>query len=429
MMGLLAIMVPGLAACAQAPVPGVRPAEPTSVSASPPRVPARPGVPLTEAAFQYWLKGVKAEALSRGIRPATIEQAFAGVTLNSQVVDLDRRQPEFTSTFWRYFDSAVSDTRVETGRSMLARYRPVVDQVTRHTGVPPQVLVAFWGVETNYGSHTGGYYVIEALATLAYEGRRGDFFRNELMTALTILDQGHVAPGSMQGSWAGAMGQMQFMPTTFHAYAVDGDGDGHKDIWTSLPDAFASAGAFLAQLGWRAGETWGRQVHLPPAYDYARSGLDEWQPLASWAALGVTRADGGPLPVAPDLSAALLLPAGYQGPAFLVYPNFRVIMRWNNSSFYALAVGQLSDRLAGQGPLVGTFNHDQARLRRADVEGLQGLLNRLGYDAGTPDGLLGPNTRAAIKRFQMARGLPADGYADPALLARVRRAAMGLVED
>ena len=414
--GLIAAVL-SVAACAQAPVPGSRPSTPATVPA--------PSA-ISDAAFTRWLETVKAEAVTRGVRPATIDRAFAGIGFNAKVIELDRRQPEFTSTFWRYFDSAVSETRVANGRAMLAQHRPLLDRVSRETGVPAEVLVAFWGVETNYGSNTGGFNVIEALATLACDDRRGPFFREQLITALEILDQGHIRPEAMQGSWAGAMGQMQFMPTTFRDHAVDGSGDGRKDIWTSLPDAFASAGAFLSRLGWRAGEGWGWQARLPAGYDYARSGLSAWRPLATWAALGVTRADGRPLPTTEDRTAALLLPAGYRGPAFLVTDNFRVIMRWNNASVYALAVGRLSDRIAGEGPLIGAFGRDQIPLRRSDVEVLQSLLNGLGYHAGAPDGLLGPNTRAAIKRFQAARGLPADGYADPALLDRLRRVAAGL---
>lgn len=423
--GMIAVAL-SVAACAQAPVPASRSAEPLTVLVTAPAPPSRPTPwAATEAAFARWLDGVKAEAVGRGVRPTTVDRAFAGITINAKVIDLDRRQPEFTSTFWRYFESAVSKTRVANGRAMLARHRPLLDRVSRDTGVPAEVLVAFWGVETNYGGNTGGFNVIEALATLAHDGRRGAFFREQLITALEILDEGHISPAAMQGSWAGAMGQMQFMPTTFRDHAVDGSGDGRKDIWTSLPDAFASAGAFLSRLGWRAGEGWGRQVRLPAGYDYALSGLEHWRPLTTWAAMGVTRADGGPLRAEDGRIAALLLPAGYRGPAFLVTDNFRIIMRWNNASVYALAVGHLSDRVAGRGPLIGVFDRDQQPLRYGDVEALQGLLNSLGYEAGPPDGLVGPNTRAAIKRFQAARGLPADGFADPALLAHVRRAAAG----
>jgi len=388
---------------------------PTSPAAGPEQIAAQP--------FDVWLAALKAEARTRGISEQTLTRAFQTVRQNSRVIELDNRQPEFTSTFWGYFDKAVSDQRVADGRAMLAQHAGLLNQAAQETGVPAAVLAAFWGLETNYGRNQGGFNVIEALATLAWEGRRGAFFREQLLVALEILDQGHIAPEAMVGSWAGAMGHMQFMPTTFAAHAMDRDGDGRKDIWGTLPDAFGSAGRFLAAMGWKSDQLWGRQVKLPAGFDYAQSDLDLEKTLPEWAALGLRRADGGPLPVVADMSASLLLPAGYQGPAFLVYDNFRVIMRWNNSSVYALAIGHLSDRIAGQGGLIGTFDRTPHPLRRAEVETLQGLLNRMGYQAGGIDGLVGPSTRAAIRRFQQARGLPADGYADPDLYARIMRAA------
>jgi len=378
-----------------------------------------------EAAFRAWLEGVRTEARNQGVSPATLDRAFAGVRLNARVIELDRRQPEFTSTFWGYFDRAVSDERVRQGRAMLARHRALLWQVSAQSGVPPHVLVAFWGLETNYGGNLGGFNVIEALATLAHDGRRGAFFHAQLMAALQILEQGHIAPNAMVGSWAGAMGQMQFMPTTFRDHAFDHDGDGRKDIWTNLADAFGSAGRFLADLGWRSDRIWGRQVLLPAGFDYSQSDLDLRKPLAEWAALGLRRADGSPLPVVEDMTASLLLPAGHRGPAFLVYDNFRIIMRWNNSSFYALAVGHLADRIAGAGPLTGQFDRSSQPLRYSEVKTLQRLLNAQGFQAGPVDGLVGPGTRAAIRRFQATQRLPADGFASPALLQRVRRAAGG----
>jgi len=373
--------------------------------------------------FDVWLATLKAEARARGISERTLTQAFQAVRQNQRVIELDNRQPEFTSTFWGYFDKAVSDQRVADGRAMLARHAGLLNQAARETGVPAAVLAAFWGLETNYGRNQGGFNVIEALATLAWEGRRGAFFREQLLVALEILDQGHITPEAMVGSWAGAMGHMQFMPTTFAAHAMDRDGDGRKDIWGTLPDAFGSAGRFLAAMGWKSDQLWGRQVQLPAGFDYAQSDLGLRKTLPEWAALGLRRADGGPLPVVADMSASLLLPAGYRGPAFLVYDNFRIIMRWNNSSVYALAIGHLSDRIAGQGGLIGTFDRTPHPLRRTEVETLQNLLNRMGYQAGGIDGLVGPSTRAAIRRFQNAQGLPADGYADPDLYARIVRAA------
>jgi membrane-bound lytic murein transglycosylase B len=375
--------------------------------------------------FSAWLRDLKADARVRGISEITLDRAFRGVAPNPRVVELDRRQPEFTSTFWGYFNRAVSEDRIRDGRAMLARHGALLNRISRQTGVPASVLVAFWGVETNYGRNLGGFNVIEALATLAYDGRRGAFFREQLLAALEIIDQGHISPHAMAGSWAGAMGQMQFMPTTFRDHAVDADGDGRKDIWEDLTDAFGSGANFLADLGWRPDQIWGRQVRLSPGFDLTQSDLDIRKPLADWAALGVTRTDGGALPVVPGIMGSLLLPAGHEGPAFLVYDNFRVIMRWNNSSFYALAVGHLSDRIAGDGPLVGAFDRDPAPLRHVEVRELQQLLNRLGLEAGPIDGLVGPGTRGAIRRFQAAQGVPADGHADPALLSHVRRVAGG----
>ncbi|KAA5607246.1 lytic murein transglycosylase [Roseospira marina] len=404
--------VPTLTACAGSSA---------STAASPSGAPSAP--PAAAEPFETWLAALRVEARGRGISNRTLDRALANIHPNRRVIELDRRQPEFTSTFWGYFDSAASDQRVADGRAMLEQHSSLLTAVARDTGVPAHVLVAFWGLETNYGRNMGGFNVIEALATLAWEGRRGAFFRQELLTALTIVEEGHIAPEAMDGSWAGAMGHMQFMPSTFVGYATDRNGDGRKDIWGSLPDAFGSAGRFLAAMGWHSDELWGRQVRLPAGFDYAQSDLDLRKSLAEWAALGLRRADGGALPVVAGMTASLLLPAGHEGPAFLVYDNFRVIMRWNNSSFYALAIGHLSDRIAGHGDLVGTFDHTPHPLRRTEVEAMQGLLNRLGYDAGPVDGLVGPSTRAAIRGFQAAQGLPADGYADPALYARLRRAA------
>lgn len=422
-MGVLTVCLFAMAlpACAQAPTPPSKPA--------PPPVAGQPEATQSTTdhgpavAFSTWLRGLKADARARGISDATLDRAFRGVAPNSRVVELDRRQPEFTSTFWGYFNSAVSEGRIRDGRAMLARHGVLLNRISRQTGVPAAVLVAFWGVETNYGRNLGGFNVIEALATLAYDGRRGAFFREQLLAALEIIDQGHISPDAMAGSWAGAMGQMQFMPTTFRDHAVDADGDGRKDIWADLTDAFGSGANFLADLGWRPDQIWGRQVRLAPGFDLTQSDLEIRKPLVDWAALGVLRADGGALPVVPGMTASLLLPAGYEGPAFLVYDNFRIIMRWNNSSFYALAVGHLSDRIAGSGPLVGAFDRDPAPLRHVEVRDLQRLLNGLGFEAGPIDGLVGPGTRGAIRRFQAAQGVPADGHADPALLSHVRRVA------
>jgi len=292
--------------------------------------------------------------------------------------------------------------------------------------VQPRYLVAFWGLETNYGDTFGNFPVIGALATLAHDTRRSDFFRGELLAALQILDAGDIEVERMEGSWAGAMGHLQFMPSTFAAYAVDADGDGRRDIWGSYPDVFGSAGNFLSQVGWQAGEDWGREVLLPPNFDHALASIatmpETWKSLREWSALGISAASGYDLPDS-DLSAALILPAGHRGPAFLVHRNYEVILRWNRSIFYAVAVGHLADRIAGGGPLAAHPPQEDQRLSNDQVRELQSLLVDLGYDAGGVDGRLGPRTRAAIRDFQRSHGLPEDAFADPILLGQLRSAA------
>ena len=376
-----------------------------------------------DAAFTQWLAGVRAEAVGQGISATTVDRAFAGLTPNARVIELDRRQPEFTSTFWGYFDRAVSDQRVAEGRAMLARHATLLARVSAATGVPPRVLVAFWGLETNYGGNLGGFNVIEALATLAYDGRRGSFFRAQLMAALRILDQGHIAPMPWSGPGPGPWDRCSscrppsgIMPSTRMATAARTSGP----IW---PTPSAPPAAFWRTSAGSRTRSGADRCALPAGFDYSQSDLDMTKPLSDWAALGLRRADGGALPVVAGMNASLLVPAGHQGPAFLVYDNFRVIMRWNNSSFYALAVGHLADRIGGAGALVGSYDRTPEPLRKTEVELLQRLLNQLGYQAGPVDGLVGPGTRGAIRRFQAARGLPADGYANPTLLNRVRQAA------
>jgi membrane-bound lytic murein transglycosylase B len=341
------------------------------------------------------------------------------------VIELDRKQPEFTRTFGAYLSGAVSERRVRDGQAMLAQHRTLLNQIAAKYGVQPHYLVAFWGLETNYGSNFGGFSVIETLATLAHDPRRSAFFRRELMTALHILDQGHIAPQRMVGSWAGAMGNLQFMPSTFRAHAVDEDGDGHADIWGSLPDTFASAAKYLADEGWRGDESWGREVQLPPNFDYMQADLSVRKPLADWAALGVRNAQGGALPVVAGMEGSILVPAGAKGPAFIVYQNFRTTMVWNRSISYALAVGYLADRLQGEPPLVHAPSTSEQSLRRADVMEMQERLNALGFQAGKPDGLAGSRTRAAIRDFQQARGLIPDAYPSQDVLIALRQAENG----
>ncbi len=299
------------------------------------------------ADFQAWLKELRAEANGKGISEATLDAALVGVKPIPRVIELDRKQPEFTLTFQQYMNRVVPQSRVEKGRVKFTENKALLTGISRKFGVPPQFLVAFWGIETDFGRVTGGFKVIDALATLAYDGRRSKFFRRELHLALQIIDGGHIKSNVMMGSWAGAMGQPQFMPSSFVGYAVDYDKDGRKDIWKTRADVFASAANYLSRHGWRAGERWGRQVKVLEDFNPKRANLKVRKTVSGWASEGVTRADGTQLPKS-DLDASVILPAGAGGPAFLVYNNYRVIMRWNRSHYFAMAVGRLADQIAGR---------------------------------------------------------------------------------
>lgn len=373
------------------------------------------------ASFADCLGGLKARAVSKGFAAVTIETAFTGIQYRPRVIELDRRQPEFVQTFWQYFQARITPERVERGRRLLNVHRDLLQRIHADFGVRPEYLLAFWGMETNYGAFFGRTPVLDALATLACEGRRGAFFGEQLMHALQIIDEGSITPDAMQGSWAGAMGHTQFMPSTFTAYAVDYDGDGRRDLWNSLPDALASAANYLRAMGWSDGQRWGREVRLPSRFDYTLAGLDQRRPLSEWQRLGVRLPTGRTLP-ATDMEASLLLPAGHRGPAFLVYDNFRIIMRWNTSTSYALAVGHLADRIAGMGRLAAVPPKQERALTREEIMELQGRLIRLGHLEGEIDGIAGQQTRAAVRAFQLQRGLPADGHPDYELLTLLRRA-------
>ncbi len=372
-----------------------------------------------------WLAGVRQEASAKGVSPEILKAALSITAPIQEVIDQDRRQPEFVNTFWNYLDRRVTPQRIARGRDLLWAHRKLLSRLYRRYGVPPVLLVAIWGLETNFGQYRGNFPVPAALATLAYDERRGGFFRAELLDALDILQAGDITPQAMLGSWAGAMGQIQFMPSTFERYAVDADGDGRKDIWQSLPDAFASAANFLHGLGWHDGERWGREVRLPKHFDWQLARMGEKKTIRQWAALGVRLADGKPLPRS-RLKGAILLPQGYRGPAFLVYRNFEVLLGWNRSVNYALAVGHLSDRLAWQPPLRHGRDADNRRLTRDQAVELQQILSQLGYAPGEADGILGASTRAAIRDYQRAKGLPTDGYPSVTLFEQLKTAAAKL---
>jgi len=296
--------------------------------------------------FEQWLGEVRSEARSRGVSDGILDAAFAGVAPIPRIIELDRNQPEFKLKFDEYLSRVVSDARIATGRRLLDEHARLLDEIEAKYRVQKRFIVALWGVETDFGRITGGFPVIAALATLAYDGRRSAFFRKELMLALDILQQGHIKPDAMKGSWAGAMGQNQFMPSSFHRFAVDHDGDGHKDIWGTLPDVFASIARYLSESGWRHDQTWGREVELPKNFDRGQLGLEIRKPLSAWQDLGVRRADGGALP-GRDVAASIVEVVERSGRArhFAAYEDFNVILKWNRSTYFAVAVGTLADAL------------------------------------------------------------------------------------
>ncbi len=296
--------------------------------------------------FSSWLGALRNEAAQRGVSEKTIAAALSDIDYNPRIIELDRKQPESRLSFAQYKKNTISGDRIEKGRGLYRRHRRELEKASAHYHVPPEIIVSLWGMETSYGKNTGGFGVIEALATLAYDGRRSDFFRGELFKALAILDEGHIKFSEMVGSWAGAMGQNQFMPSSFGNFAVDGDGDGRRDIWNSLPDVFASTANYLNQSGWQEGQRWGRKVSLSQDIPESLTGLDIQKSLVEWTRMGVTLPGGKNLSTLDGMYASLILPDGQGGPAFLVYDNFRVIMKWNRSIYFALSVGLLSDEIA-----------------------------------------------------------------------------------
>jgi membrane-bound lytic murein transglycosylase B len=417
--GLAAVMlaVAALAGCASAPS-----------MPPPPTIPSTPSAPPAEVAsdeaalqqrFTRWITGFADTARAAGIDDATLRVAFDEVQYRPRVVELDRAQPEFTRTVWDYLDGAVSPQRVALGKDKLLQVRADADTAAARYGVPPGVVVAIWGIESNYGANYGSIPTIDALATLGFEGRREDWARRQLLAALKILQSGDIGRAQMIGSWAGAMGQTQFLPSNYQAYAVDADGDGRRDIWGSMADVVASTANFLAREGWQAEQPWGVEVQLPPGFDHGRADPELRQPTVQWAAEGVRSMDGAPLPEFAD--GAILLPAGARGPAFLVGPNFRTLLRYNNSTSYALAVGLLAQRLADGPAVQAPWPRDLPALTRSQLLALQTALNQRGFASGTPDGLMGPATREGIRRYQRSIGLPADGYPTPDLLLRLQQ--------
>jgi len=380
-----------------------------AVSASPD--PVADVAPAQEQAdFATCVVTLQQKAKAAGISQQIIDTTVANLKYVPRVIELDNQQPEFTTTFGDYFDKRVTAWRVEQGKKMLAEHKSLLAKLTKEYGVPGQYIVAFWGLETNFGSYKGSMPVLDSLATLACDPRRSDYFTGELLQALTLKQQYNFADSKMVGSWAGAMGHTQFMPTNYRKYAVDGDGDGVADLWNSTDDALTSAANFLQHLGWKADERWGREVLIPSDYSFAYLGGKHPLPLVKWRELNVKQGNGQPLST-PDMQAALYLPAGHTGPAFLGYDNFNVIMRWNRSEFYAISVGHLADRING-GAVLTRAVPKQPRLSRETVKQIQQKLNDAGFDVGKPDGILGRNSVLGLQAFQHEKGLIADGFPD-----------------
>ncbi|MAK87922.1 MAG: lytic murein transglycosylase [Pseudomonas sp.] len=370
----------------------------------------------THLSFSQWREQFRAEALAAGISAATFDQAFAGVQPDPAVIEADRSQPEFTRPVWQYLEGAISPQRVRSGRRLLSEHATTLDQIEARYGVDRETLVAVWGLESSFGQIMGDKSVIRSLATLAHEGRRPAFAKSQLIAALEILQHGDVEPQRMRGSWAGAMGQTQFIPTTYNTHAVDFDGDGKRDIWNSSADALASAAHYLQASGWKQGKAWGFEVELPEGFDYALADTEIRKPLAEWRRLGLRNLPGDQ----EEASASLLLPAGHRGPAFLIMDNFRAILRYNNSSAYALAIGLLAENFQGKGEVAGSWPRGEQPLSRSERLELQERLVAQGFDPGTPDGIIGANTRKAIRGFQQRLGWPADGHPTQELLGRLR---------
>ena len=361
-----------------------------------------------EKAFEQCKPQLLQEAVAKGINSVLANSIIRSMNYQARVIELDRKQPEFVQAFPAYFSKRVTEWRVKKGKEMLAKHKTFLQTLTQKYGVPAHYIIAFWGLETNYGSYKGKMPVLDALATLACDARRAKYFTQEFVVALQLMQRESLSKEQMLGSWAGAMGHTQFMPSAYKNYAIDGDGNGKIDLWNSEQDALASAAHFLHNLGWSPGIRWGREVQLPEDFDYSLTGRANKQSLENWIALGISKANGAPLGSA-NIEGYLVVPAGHSGPKFLVYNNFRTIMRWNNSEFYAIAVGQLADQVIGGTPLLATLP-DLPTYTLQTIKQLQTYLNAQGFDVGKPDGIMGPMTREGIRKAQHQLQQVADGF-------------------
>ncbi len=372
------------------------------------------------ANFPQCLESLWPAAAKRQIARETFVAQTASMTPDLRIMDLLDAQPEFTKSFWDYLDILVTDARIAKGRELLDKYRSTFDAVERAYGVDRYTLAAFWGVESNYGTLGGDRPVLRSTATLACVGRRQKYFREEFLSALEIVQRGDVRADRLVGSWAGAFGPTQFMPTAFKKYAVDFDGDGRRDVLDSIPDMLASTANNLRKDGWATGRPWGYEVVVPATFNFLLADRSRVMTISEWTRHGVVRADSQAFPH-PEERAYLLVPAGVQGPGFLMLENFRAIMKYNPAETYALAIGHLSDRLRGGGPFVQNWPRYERVLSRGDRLELQQLLAQRGFDVGEPDGQLGGKTRAAIREFQAKIGRVPDGFASGEVLDRLRQ--------
>jgi lytic murein transglycosylase len=405
--------------------PAPQPASPSDWSG----LPGSSGHPLmtTEAIlsaaqnFSQCVEGLWPEAARRGVTRATFDTYTRGLTPDLRIMDLMDTQPEFTKAFWEYLDLLVSDARIKRGREILAQYKPVFDAMEKTYGVDRHIVTAIWGIESNFGTSGGERSVIRSTATLACVGRRQAYFRDEFLAALEILNRGDINPDRLKGSWAGAFGPTQFMPTSFKRYAVDFDGDGRRDVVDSVPDLIASTANNLKLDGWVPGQTWGYEVVLPAGFNYLLADGAKAMPVKDWAKLGITRAGGKGFPRSDD-RATLFLPTGATGPAFLMLNNFRVLMKYNPAEAYALAIGHLGDRLRGGAPFMTAWPRQERVLSSAERYELQQRLVRLGFDIGSePNGRLNAKSRSAIRSFQASQGIVPDGFATAGMLDLLRQ--------
>lgn len=411
---LSAALIGALASCA---TPTSRMPSAAAAPVTPSAIPqAAPG---DEAGLQRFVQNFRARALSSGVSPATYDRAMRLARYNPEVIRLDRRQAEFTRPVWLYLDSAVSDNRITTGRQKNAELSRTLAAIEQRYGVPREIVLSVWGMESNFGANRGRMQIIPSLATLAYDGRRGEMFQNQLIAALRIIQAGDTAPENMLGSWAGAMGHTQFMPTSYLEYAVDFNGDGRRDIWSEDPtDSLASTANYLRRNGWVPGQPWGAEVQLPANFNMSLIGKSTRRSASDWSAQGVRRVGGGPLPA---VNGSIIMPAGARGPAFLIGDNFRSILRYNNSDNYALGVSFLAERIAGRPGIQASWPRSDRPLSTSEREEIQRRLAQRGFYQGEIDGLFGSVTMEAVSAFQRSIGVTPDGYPTSVLLDQLRR--------